>query len=1652
MPKSALGDPSENLFPALWVPKLTLPTARAVFAAILADAAFVPAADVAAALAAAAAAPAPVSDNAKTARAAAAAAAGTGGPETAAQRAALARYAAVLAAGAEAAAEAERALPSAAAAVAAAVTAAAVTAAQSRDDHSQSVWPVVKPFSLFDGNNTAVNRLYTESPTLFTELPASASAAASSSAAAADWQSDFAVQNPPLSLFPALSPFSLANHRTNNNNKRPASPTGTTTTVTSTVTSTAPAQWRVRPWVVVEFYAKWCGHCQRFARSVERLGAALNTRRRGAVRIAKVHCAGSGASLCELFQIRGYPALLVAPADVWQAALEFAENGFAHTPLTAAAAGVAWVPQGFVVARDQRPRTRETDAADAELAAAMAAQFHSQAQAQSQGRTVSVSSAGSGSGADGGFGAGTAGAVAEAAGSDFAPGFTYFNTWDPALAPSAGGVVAAGLSSVAKVFAAASYTTHVAPTAALPRAGAGANPKTATATATATVGSAVTSSSSSSSAPGTTADGSGGRAMRAATVGSAAPRALPLALTPLTLPGERSAEGVLETVGELMARAAVAEDGMLWRYAKPGSGSGDGQDDEEGGRSELDGDSDDDDDDDDDGDFAQPGRPAPARVRSLTAYARAQLTWGAAAAAAARLRAHYLPLPSANFTASEGAAGSTGAAHSVGVHNVGAPAASFATAVAAALASGLSSPGAGGVSARHVHVASQPTPATPLLPSRELSFPLAVALGDSASVLASGVLAQNVTVGARLALAAAVALLHDPFVGPLAAASAAPPPDVHASSAAHGHSADAPGQSASAARVGDRFYSAVTRALAAPAPLPVNTATAAASQSQSQSPLQAQAQTGGPSLSPRRSALGLAPSPLLRLPWAPAPADPAAAAATEGWSRHRLTAHRFLAAAGGARTLPLAAGILHSEAEFDAMVAATVEKQAHAASNTAANANTASVNPSASAAPVLLPATQLPSASSQSPSQSPSQSAEAESRPATLADGYPPVASTFDSSLYLSIALREAVPACAVKMADFNAQFGSHASGTSTLARSAAAAAASAAPSAAAAVEGVLQAALRRAALGGRVTSTRAAAAGAALRLLSALRDGTTGTMAAAAAVDAAARAAQAEPAADVEAVAAAAAAALGNSRKTDGNGAPAPVPVPSLSVLFPNTNSKSAAAAAIASARVGVVTGNATTVLAAVAALASPSFTSQVAAASASAAAAAARSDSDSAADSQSESTDAVAVDDGEAWWVQYRAGLLSAREDAALLHATSCYESLSHMLLVLSTATPDAAPALRHSLAVLRGSLHRYVPPPHPDNVLGLGAGGRDVPGALAGQAHLWTPAGLRSATAPAAAPAAALAEFPGSWQLGGRAWADWEAGRWRQCRGSLAHTRGYTCGLWLTLHGAAHRWPRGQETAVAAAALASHTSATPVGSGSGLHAAAAAMTAATAGGAAPVASFMHTVRAYLTHFFLCNECRTHFLGYSRNAHVPLLAFAPLFAPSRTRPDPPAADTGNGPAGAAVGGPVSLEAAAAAEVRLPSAQLALWLWATHNSVNERLHGVEAAHRAGDPVFPKALFPSQAACRDCRWAQRRPAHCPAAAAEAEASAAAAAAAAVADAESGVEYSDDDGEENSGDSDGKMKQQQAQCAWHPEWRFEKVASYLNNFFVSDNKR
>jgi len=216
-----------------------------------------------------------------------------------------------------------------------------------------------------------------------------------------------------------------------------------------------------------------------------------------------------------------------------------------------------------------------------------------------------------------------------------------------------------------------------------------------------------------------------------------------------------------------------------------------------------------------------------------------------------------------------------------------------------------------------------------------------------------------------------------------------------------------------------------------------------------------------------------------------------------------------------------------------------------------------------------------------------------------------------------------------------------------------------------------------------------------------------------------------------------------------------------------------------------------------------------------------------------------------------------------------------------------------------------------------------------------------------------------FERDWKLCNKEWSHWDRGvGWMQCRGSRGNTRGYTCGLWLTIHSMARE--------LADRELFAAKSAAAPAAGEVLYSDEVQLDKSTFS-QTKAPAFVHALRSYLYHYFPCEECLKHFLMYSRGLDVavlgksdPVLFTSPTYA-QQSEPTLPAQVVSQ----SASSQRTQIELSG--ELEHPAAQLFMWLWSTHNSVNERLAKVEAAHDAGDPVFPKSLFPSSKICPECR-------------------------------------------------------------------------------------
>lgn len=107
--------------------------------------------------------------------------------------------------------------------------------------------------------------------------------------------------------------------------------------------------------VLMEFYADWCPHCQRFAPHIERVGEAFN-RHFSSVLVCRVSCVSQG-DICNRMGIRGFPTMYWGTAAQFYAAeQDWDSNGgqLAHPQLDHSATAVASWLNSQLPRRDQR--------------------------------------------------------------------------------------------------------------------------------------------------------------------------------------------------------------------------------------------------------------------------------------------------------------------------------------------------------------------------------------------------------------------------------------------------------------------------------------------------------------------------------------------------------------------------------------------------------------------------------------------------------------------------------------------------------------------------------------------------------------------------------------------------------------------------------------------------------------------------------------------------------------------------------------------------------------------------------------------------------------------------------------------------------------------------------------------------------------------------------------------------------------------------------------------------------------------------------------------------------------------------------------------------------------------------------------------------
>lgn len=110
--------------------------------------------------------------------------------------------------------------------------------------------------------------------------------------------------------------------------------------------------------VLVDFYAPWCPHCQRFAPELERVAlAASRAPVRGRVFVAVVDCEAGAAALCDYWQVKGYPTVKFGTRAAWLSGNTAEIQNVGGKPETAEAVS-RWIAQQVGVNIDVSAVTR----------------------------------------------------------------------------------------------------------------------------------------------------------------------------------------------------------------------------------------------------------------------------------------------------------------------------------------------------------------------------------------------------------------------------------------------------------------------------------------------------------------------------------------------------------------------------------------------------------------------------------------------------------------------------------------------------------------------------------------------------------------------------------------------------------------------------------------------------------------------------------------------------------------------------------------------------------------------------------------------------------------------------------------------------------------------------------------------------------------------------------------------------------------------------------------------------------------------------------------------------------------------------------------------------------------------------------------------
>ncbi|CAK9291525.1 unnamed protein product [Gordionus sp. m RMFG-2023] len=153
------------------------------------------------------------------------------------------------------------------------------------------------------------------------------------------------------------------------------------------------------------------------------------------------------------------------------------------------------------------------------------------------------------------------------------------------------------------------------------------------------------------------------------------------------------------------------------------------------------------------------------------------------------------------------------------------------------------------------------------------------------------------------------------------------------------------------------------------------------------------------------------------------------------------------------------------------------------------------------------------------------------------------------------------------------------------------------------------------------------------------------------------------------------------------------------------------------------------------------------------------------------------------------------------------------------------------------------------------------------------------------------------------------------WIGCKGSAPSLRGYPCGLWTLFHTLTAGLYLKLNNSKISPALSALQKLEPY-------------------------NLLVTIREFVRHYFSCHECSMNFARAASHLAPPLTSANHVTSLTNEKDD-----TNN-----------------VEDVISDAESAVLWLWSTHNAVNERL----ARDASEDPLYPKGRYPPRVLCPDC--------------------------------------------------------------------------------------